>query len=76
MDQNSIIRLVSTGIGTIGTMVTVMVQGRKSRWIQEQMLDEARKTNGRIGRLEDGHNDLKTEVKVLRAEFEASAKKH
>lgn len=75
MDSSSIVILVGTGIGTIGTMITVMVQGRKSRWIQEQMLDEARKTNGRIGRLEDGHHEVKTQVGILQARFEATLKK-
>lgn len=75
MDQGSIILLVSTGIGTIGTMITVMIQGRKSRWIQEQQLEEAKKTNGRIGRLEDGHHEIKTQVEVLQARFEATLKK-
>lgn len=69
MDSNTLITLITTVVGAFGVILTVMNQGRKSRWIQEQQLEEAKKTNGRITRAEELLNEHRVEIAEIKAEL-------
>ncbi len=48
MTPSDIIQLIAVTLGFLGVIATLLVNGRKSRWIQEQILAENKKTNGRV----------------------------
>lgn len=75
MQPSDVIQLIAVVLGFIGVAMTVISQGRKSRWIQEQQLEEQKRTNEKMEEIEATQVNHGNRITKIEAELPYLRKK-